>query len=88
MGGGHGLNCCRDPCDQNCIAQNKAKFEDEKNHTSGGGCTGGGHPCCGRHNQGQGNYEQNNIGVANTALHSVIQCPDGVWMAYLASDRP
>ncbi len=53
-GGDHGLNPCNEPCDQNCIAQNKAKFEEERNHASGGGHNGGGRPCGGRHSQGQG----------------------------------
>ncbi len=68
----------------NCIAQNKAKFEEERNHASGGGRTNGGSPCGGRYNEGQGNYEQNKLGVTNTAHtnYNGIQCLDGVWMAF------
>ncbi len=78
------FNHCKEPSDQYCIAQNKAKFEEERNHASGGGCNGGGHSSGGQHNQGQGNYEQNKLGVSNTALVNCneIQCFDGVWMAF------
>ncbi len=68
----------------NCIAQNKAKFEEERNHASGEGCTGGGRPCGGWHNQDQGNYERKKLGVINIVHtnYNGIKCFDGVWMAF------
>ncbi len=83
-GGKHGLNHCNKPHDHNCIAQNKDKFKEERDDASGGGGNGGEHPCGGWHNQGQGNYERNKLGVANTAHVNCIgiQCFDGVWMAF------
>ncbi len=83
-GGDHGPNHCNEPCDQNHIAKNKAKFEEKRNHASSGGCKGEGHPCGYWHNQGRGNYERNKLGVTNTVCANCngIQRFDGVWMAF------
>ncbi len=59
-------------------------FEEERNCASS--CRGNSAGCPhGRwHNQGQGNYESNKLGVTNTAHVNCngIKCFDGVWMAF------
>ncbi len=78
-GGDHGLNHGQAPCDQTSISQSTAKFQEERNCQSGDGCSGGTHA-----NGGQKNYEQNKLGVDNTAhfANDGVQFFDGVWMVY------
>ncbi len=68
--------------------QNKAKFEGEMNLSSGGDHNVGGHQCGGWHNQGQGNYKFNKLGVANTARHSGIKFLMEFEWIIVASVRP
>ncbi len=75
---------CKDSFDQTFITTNKAEFWEEKNCWTGNGHSGGWHPCGGYNNQGHGNYEQNKLGVTNTAClaNNGGHCFDVIWMAF------
>ncbi len=70
--------------DQISIAQNKAKFQEERNCCSGDGCSNGNCTCGSQHDSGHGNYERNKLEVAKNASlnYNGVQCVDEFCMAY------
>ncbi len=80
-GGDCGCNHCKEHCDQICIVQNKAKFQEEKNCQWSDCCRCS---CGGQNHQGSWNNEWNKPGVANfiCVANGGVHCFDEVWIAY------